>query len=81
MSTISFVILCSWHLYAQLPVIPIPQPATMDTYGININLQPHSSSPPPSNRREQPNNVYNPNELVRRRQRAQQEIEVITIKC
>lgn len=34
--TIFFAILCSWQLYAQLPVIPVPQAATMDAYGISI---------------------------------------------
>lgn len=45
--TIFFAILCSWHLYAQLPVIPVPQAATMDTYGININPQTHSNPSSP----------------------------------
>lgn len=71
--TIFFAILCSWHLYAQLPVIPVPQAATMDTYGININPQTHSSTPSPFIKRAQ-SNVYDPNELMRRNQRAQQEI-------
>ena len=72
--TIFFVTICSWHLYAQLPVIPVPQAATMDTYGININPQTHSSTPSPFIKREQ-SNAYDPNELVRRNQRAQQEID------
>lgn len=71
--TIFFAILCSWHLYAQLPVIPVPQAATMDTYGININPQTHSSTPSPFIKRAQ-SNAYDPNELTRRNQRAQQEI-------
>lgn len=72
--TIFFAIICSWHLYAQLPVIPVPQATTMDTYGININPQTHSSTPSPFIKREQ-SNAYDPNELVRRNQRAQQEID------
>ena len=72
--TIFFVILCSWHLYAQLPVIPVPQAATMDAYGININSQTHSNPSSPFIKREQ-SNAYDPNELVRRNQRAQQEID------
>lgn len=71
--TIFFAILCSWHLYAQLPVIPVPQTATMDTYGININPQTHSSTPSPFIKRAQ-SNAYDPNELERRNQRTQQEI-------
>ena len=71
--TIFFTILCSWHLYAQLPVIPVPQTATMDTYGININPQTHSSTPSPFIKRAQ-SNAYDPNELERRNQRTQQEI-------
>ena len=71
--TIFFTILCSWHLYAQLPVIPGPQTTTMDTYVININPQTHSSTPSPFIKRAQ-SNAYDPNELERRNQRTQQEI-------
>ena len=36
--TILLITLCSCYSYAQLPVIPVPVPNAMDTYGTNINF-------------------------------------------
>lgn len=72
--TAFFAILYNCHLYGQLPTIPVPMPGTMDTYGININQQPQANPPTPFHKKGPTNDVYNPNELVQRRQRAQQEM-------
>lgn len=72
--TLFFAILCNCHLYSQLPSIPIPVPGTIDTYGININQQAQPHLPTPFIKRGPTNPVYDPNELTRRNQRAQQEI-------
>ncbi|WP_455584675.1 hypothetical protein [Bacteroides sp.] len=76
--TLFFIILCNCHLHAQLPVIQVPQPSAMDTYGININFPSHSNPSNPFVNRTSQNNVYDPNELIRRRQRAQQELDEAT---
>lgn len=71
-------LLCSCYSYAQLPGIPVPVPNAMDTYGININFPSSPGPSAPFTPSKQQNNIYDPNELIRRRQRAQQEIEEAT---
>ena len=71
-------LLCSCYSYAQLPVIPVPVPNAMDTYGTNINFPSSPGPSAPFTPSKQQNNIYDPNELIRRRQRAQQEIEEAT---
>lgn len=73
--SIFFVTLCSCYSYAQLPVIPVPKSSAMNTYGININLPSSPGPSAPFTPKRQASNTYDPNELMRRRQRAQQEIE------
>ncbi|MCS2959368.1 hypothetical protein NXX53_25365 [Bacteroides salyersiae] len=76
--TILLITLCSCYSYAQLPVIPVPVPNAMDTYGTNINFPSSPGPSAPFTPSKQQNNIYDPNELIRRRQRAQQEIEEAT---
>ena len=50
----------------------------MDTYGTNINFPSSPGPSAPFTPSKQQNNIYDPNELIRRRQRVQQEIEEAT---
>lgn len=68
-------------MYSQLPVIPVPQIGSLGTYGRDMNTQPRSvQSNPFANSHIQASpydqaNPYDPNEVIRQRQRARQEID------
>lgn len=67
-----FCSLCNCCLYAQLPVIPIPQVSNLGAYGVDIQSPssvPHTTIPSQTN-------TYNPNESTRQKQKAQQEIDI-----
>ncbi|WP_322933989.1 hypothetical protein VCM39_16075 [Bacteroides sp. CG01] len=67
-------ILCNCYVYSQLPVIPVPQVGSLGTYGTDMNTQPRSvqSNPFANSHQASP---YDPNEVIRQRQRTRQEID------
>ncbi|WP_291587955.1 hypothetical protein [Bacteroides sp.] len=67
-------ILCNCYVYSQLPVIPVPQVGSLGTYGTDMNTQPRSvqSNPFVNSHQASP---YDPNEVIRQRQRTRQEID------
>lgn len=77
--TLFFTIFCSCHSFAQLPVIPVPTPSTIGS-GIITNMpsQSRSNSPLPFTDRNQHNNVHDPAEYIRQKQRVQQELNEAT---
>lgn len=67
-------ILCNCYVYSQLPVIPVPRAGSLGTYGTDMNTQPRSvqSNPFANSQQASP---YDPNEVIRQRQRTRQEID------
>lgn len=72
---IMLIIMCDCHLYAQLPVVPVPKAATLGTYGDRTTTRTSSARVVPNMNRVPQSNLYNPNELKKQRQIVQAEID------